>query len=64
MCHTDDLLIALNCKIERLIGLMFTKENSQVLKEIKLLLKEANDLKRFELETKYPEQFRNFKLKK
>lgn len=64
MSHTDDLLTALNCKIERLIGLMSTKENSQVLKEIKLLLEESNNLKKFELETKYPEQFRNFKLKK
>ncbi len=60
MSHTDDLLTALNVKIERLINnLQCTKD----LSEIKKLLEEANKLKSFELQMKYPDEFRKFKQK-
>lgn len=60
MSHTDDLLTALNSKVERLINsLQCTKD----LSEIKKLLEEANKLKSFELQMKYPDEFRRFNKK-
>ena len=60
MSYNDDLLTALNVKIERLINIL---QCTKDLEEIKKLLKEANKLKEFELQMKYPEEFRQFKQK-
>ncbi len=60
MSRTDDLLMALNAKIERLINNL---QNTKDLSEIKKLLEEANRLKEFELQMKYPDEFRRFKQK-
>ncbi len=60
MSYNDDLLTALNGKIERLINIL---QCTKDLEEIKKLLKEANKLKEFELQMKYPEEFRQFKQK-
>lgn len=51
MSYTNDLLISLNAKVERLIT---TMQNQDELKKIRELLEEANRLKRIELEMKYP----------
>ncbi len=51
MSYSDDLLISLNAKVERLIN---TMQNQDELKKIRELLEEANRLKRMELEMKYP----------
>ena len=51
MSYSDDLLISLNAKVERLIN---TIQNQDELKKIRELLEEANRLKRMELEMKYP----------
>ncbi len=60
MSYNNDLLTALNGKIERLINIL---QCTKDLEEIKKLLKEANKLKEFELQMKYPEEFRQFKQK-
>ena len=60
MSYNDDLLTALNGKIERLINIL---QCTKDLEEIKKLLKEANKLKEFELQMKYTEEFRQFKQK-
>ena len=60
MSYNDDLLIALNSKIERLINIL---QSPNDLAYIKKLLEEAYRLKEFELQMKYPEQFRKFKQK-
>ena len=60
MSYNNDLLTSLNGKIERLINIL---QCTKDLEEIKKLLKEANKLKEFELQMKYPEEFRQFKQK-
>lgn len=60
MSYNDDLLTALNGKIERLINIL---QSPNDLADIKKLLEEAYRLKEFELQMKYPEQFRKFKQK-
>ena len=60
MSYNDDLLTALNSKIERLINIL---QSPNDLAYIKKLLEEAYRLKEFELQMKYPEQFRKFKQK-
>ena len=60
MSYNDDLLTALNSKIERLINIL---QSPNDLADIKKLLEEAYRLKEFELQMKYPEQFRKFKQK-
>lgn len=60
MSYTDDLLVSLNAKIEKLINSM---QNQKDLKEIKEPLEEANQLKKFELQMQYPESFQEFETK-